>query len=147
MLRDGREGADVAGAACAEVLLAGSDARMWFLRDSIANGDVSKAYNRQRVNEIMNHQRGKNVIGSTYGIFQMIKRLLIILPPSANANTSNETPLDERRTGFRPSSGIVSEPFNLEPTTQQMNHSVKGTAGLTCRSNHSLNSVPLRQQS
>lgn len=52
MLSDGMEGVDVVSADGAELLLAGSDARMWFLSDSIANGDVSKAYKRQRVNEI-----------------------------------------------------------------------------------------------
>ena len=44
VLSDGREVVDVVGADGAEVLLAGSEARMWFLSDSIANGDVSKAY-------------------------------------------------------------------------------------------------------
>jgi hypothetical protein len=49
----------------------------------------------------------------------VIKRLVIVLPPSTNTNATNKAPLDERRTGFRASSGIIPEPFNLQPSIQQ----------------------------
>lgn len=55
----------------------------------------------------------------------MIKRLLIILPPSTNTNATNKAPLDERRTGFRASSGIIPESFNLQSSIQQTIHSHK----------------------
>lgn len=107
VLSDGRVGIEGAGgvlfsaAAAANVLLAGSEARIWFFRDSIANGDVSKALSKKhkKINTLP-FDSGKRE-GKPYSVFHVIKRFLVILPSSAHANTADQTPLDKSGTCFR----------------------------------------------
>lgn len=87
-------------------LLAGSDARIWFLRDSIAKGDVSKA-----CEGISEHH---DVSEITYCIFEIVECLLVVLPSSSNAYSADKTPFHERSPSFRSSSGIVSKSFHLK---------------------------------